>query len=157
VFGTLLGVPQIKKKVMRLQAQANFRMEKPYSCLAIIIIRLRYRFMVIPITPTIVTSPRALSDWPGIKLEELPILPLGDVPRLYNVLRSCDVGIQLRLRPDPETQAIVVSGLSTRIPIEGLTMRVLAEALMNLHLNTDAVWNWISQNEGEDLWTMDNY
>lgn len=80
-------------------------------------------------------------------------LPLT-AKELFNVIRSCQDGVSLAIMPDMLSPNIIVGGVETSIPVEGLTGRILYDALSRLSTSHSLVCNLLTCGEGDDWWSM---
>jgi hypothetical protein len=80
-------------------------------------------------------------------------LPLHDAVALYNLLACCEPGVALCLLPDPGgDRAIIACGVSTQLPAEGVTGRILGDVLDRLSRSHHLGWLRLSAGEGDDHW-----
>jgi hypothetical protein len=79
----------------------------------------------------------------------VPLSPQG----LYNVLACLNRNVKLRLFPRREPERIFVAGAEASIPVEGITGRILYDAVKRLYVSRLAV-DAIS-GEGDDWWNWD--
>jgi hypothetical protein len=77
-------------------------------------------------------------------------------PLLYNCFRCLEDGVKLRLLPESgDERVIAVLGVETTIPVEGVTGRILGDALSRLSMSHSLAWDRISRDKGDDHWGMD--
>lgn len=88
------------------------------------------------------------------RFEEPQLLPL--TPRnLYNVLRCCEDAVSLSVCPSMESEAVLVFGVETAVPVENLTGRVLRDVLARLRMSHNSAFECLAKKQGEDYWTLD--